>query len=434
MKISETNQENDSDIPRKLLILDLNGTLLRRSARSSVTKHGLRPVYPRPYLPSFREYIFHERTKEWLDTMIWSSAQPHSVADMVKRCFGEDEIVEEPVEKRHDSDWSLYAKTRRLAAVWARDTLGLTSDEYSAWASFFLLEFRLLVLVGNKTPTVKDLVKPWKFLSTRDTSSFDTPETPGAPEASTSTHNVLHSARSTLLVDDSPEKAVRQPFNHVCFKEYDGTAWRDSMQAKRRQGLLAKPLLSEPNLNYEHMTPRQRKVAENKRRHDEEDRNSTTEMDEFLLALIGILDTIKDVGNVAGWVRSGGLSALKDKGQAQTDVQDALEGVHREPNETEDAVLPNGETENEGNQPVNPPRSASPLDVMIANHKARLRSHSPPPASLPNLSSIVVKTGNDLKMWYDDSRVFKSWVEKGKSVLKNLDIDIIDGVDGSIGQ
>lgn len=111
----------DPTTSRKLLVLDLNGTLLLRSAHSgrrgppfpfSRVHHqpALRTIYPRPYLPSFCAYIFHPTTLQWLDTMVWSSAQPHSVNDMVDKCFG--------------------SYKEGLKAIWARDTLGLSSDEY----------------------------------------------------------------------------------------------------------------------------------------------------------------------------------------------------------------------------------------------------------------------------------------------------------------
>ena len=108
----------------KLLILDLNGTLVfrsphRRKDRSAkqydpyadpTIKRALRPVHPRPFLSSLRRYMFHAETRKWLDIMIWSSAQPHSVADMVEHCFGDEKD--------------------QLAAVWARDTLGLSESDY----------------------------------------------------------------------------------------------------------------------------------------------------------------------------------------------------------------------------------------------------------------------------------------------------------------
>lgn len=113
----------DPTSSRKLLVLDLNGTLLRRAPRASKSaprypipgqggfQPRLRSVQPRPYLPSFKSYIFHPSNKEWLDVMVWSSAQPHSVNDMVDKCFRDE---------RH-----------QFVAVWARDTLGLPQHLYS---------------------------------------------------------------------------------------------------------------------------------------------------------------------------------------------------------------------------------------------------------------------------------------------------------------
>lgn len=121
----------DPTASRKLLVLDLNGTLLLRSPHSrdrprapppsysrgrqsadtpSNPYPAPRTVYLRPYLPSFRAYLFHPNTLQWLDTMVWSSAQPHSVNDMVDKCFG--------------------TYKEGLKAIWARDTLGLIGNEY----------------------------------------------------------------------------------------------------------------------------------------------------------------------------------------------------------------------------------------------------------------------------------------------------------------
>lgn len=123
-KLSES-----SDSTRKLLIMDLNGTLLHRAAppkrkdfpavddrpRDSNGRPlpRLRPVHPRPYMPAFRNYLFAQETKQWLDAMIWSSAQPHSVDDMVQKTLGDfkDELL----------------------TIWARDTLGLTDEHYGMY-------------------------------------------------------------------------------------------------------------------------------------------------------------------------------------------------------------------------------------------------------------------------------------------------------------
>ncbi|KAJ7816514.1 hypothetical protein B0H14DRAFT_2844637 [Mycena olivaceomarginata] len=164
--------------PRKLLVLDLNGTLLLRSKRTrsgpSPPNPGItrsRLVHPRPYLGTFKEYIFHPSTKKWLDAMVWSSAQPHSVADMLNHCFGQQQ--------------------REFLAIWARDTLGLPPSLYH-----------------QKTQTTKDLAKPWATF----------------PE---------HSHRTTLLLDDSARKAHLHPHNHVCVREYLAETRRHDLEVSQ---------------------------------------------------------------------------------------------------------------------------------------------------------------------------------------------------------
>ncbi|KAJ7067075.1 hypothetical protein C8F01DRAFT_658274 [Mycena amicta] len=113
------------DGQRKLLIFDLNGTLLLRSPRN----YKERKIYLRPYVRALVAYISHPRTRAWLDVMVWSSAQAHNVREMVERVFGGGEGAGNgPI----------------LRAVWARDTLGLSQNAFY-----------------QKTQTTKDLAKPW---------------------------------------------------------------------------------------------------------------------------------------------------------------------------------------------------------------------------------------------------------------------------------
>ncbi|KAG6850375.1 hypothetical protein H0H93_014329, partial [Arthromyces matolae] len=167
-------------LSRKLLILDLNGTLVyrsphvRRSTRYDPAQRPLRTAHPRPYMPSFRSYLFHQSTRAWLDTMVWSSAQPHSVNDMVQKSFNS-----------HQS---------QLVAIWARDTLGLEETDYH-----------------RKVQTTKDLSKAWSKLP------------------------LSHSARTTLLLDDSPLKAILQPYNHLCIREYTGALRQNDLQSYQRE-------------------------------------------------------------------------------------------------------------------------------------------------------------------------------------------------------
>ena len=152
---------------RKLVILDLNGTLLTRDTTSRHSDDKSKtiqyfPVFPRPYMPTFRAYIFDDRTRAWLDTMVWSSAKPHNVDDMIAQCFGggispaecDGEGTNCGTSNKEDSagDYDEHTDKRgkhetkrgehhNFVAVWARDTFGLTESEYceSAWLSRFYL-------------------------------------------------------------------------------------------------------------------------------------------------------------------------------------------------------------------------------------------------------------------------------------------------------
>lgn len=137
LAISQEPSHKPTDIfaHRKLLILDLNGTLVFRSPHVKRNAYqrmpgqrALRSVHRRPYLLSFEQYLFHPRTRAWLDTMVWSSAQPHSVKDMTEQCF-----------PNHGDD---------LLAIWARDTLGLKEEDYCMY--LFQSLRNSAVLTGTK--------------------------------------------------------------------------------------------------------------------------------------------------------------------------------------------------------------------------------------------------------------------------------------------
>lgn len=137
---------SSSQPPRpKLVVLDLNGSLLWRGAH----KNGKRVAWRRPYLGVFTSYLSHPRTRQslvkhgdqppvtfelfrknlpsrnarskaWkkktlhvyapLDAMVWSSVQPQNVVNMVDAAFGSNQNC--------------------LAGIWSRRMLGLTEQEY----------------------------------------------------------------------------------------------------------------------------------------------------------------------------------------------------------------------------------------------------------------------------------------------------------------
>ena len=143
------------DPPRKLVVLDLNGSLLWRS--NFKTSAGARKAFRRPYVGVLAQYLAHERTTqamvafpnqpgrhamplEWyaddkanferegvgkgkevtvlspLDAMIWSSVQPRNVGDMVDVAFGSLQAV--------------------LRAVWTRSMIGLSRVEYCKYCRY----------------------------------------------------------------------------------------------------------------------------------------------------------------------------------------------------------------------------------------------------------------------------------------------------------
>jgi hypothetical protein len=188
--------------------------------------------------------------------MVWSSAKPHNVDDMVDKALRDD--------RRH------------LAAVWARDTFGLTPDLYSPCTFFLLfLKYSKPLDVDRKTQTIKDLRKPWAALANAFTGG-------------------VHSALTTLLLDDSPKKAACQPHNHLCVPEYTQSLCMGSMRE------LAREKKEGPGAT------------------------AAAKVDPTLLAVIGVLDTLKFQNNVAGWVRAGGLWPTRE--QQQTEATPGNEG------------------------------------------------------------------------------------------------------------
>ncbi|KAJ7054155.1 hypothetical protein C8F01DRAFT_497406 [Mycena amicta] len=299
---------------RKLLILDLNGTLLLRSkhSRGSKQAHGprLRTVHPRPYLPAFREYIFHTNTQEWLDTMVWSSAQPASVADMVNNCFRDQKQL--------------------FLAIWARDTLDLPPELYCEQHSCASTTC-LKAFSSQKTPTTKDLVTPWKAFPS-------------------------HNAQTTLLLDDSVRKAHRHPFNHVCVPEYSADFRRRDLSvlhaSKGPSKLLARVKAGGESATVTAAVPKT--------------------FDETLLAVVGILETLKLQDSVASWIEKGGLVVPSDN--------------HEQPT---------------------------------------------PDALVGQLSSLTLNASPELSTpstWFEREETVRHWADQGRHALAALQIDVVAGV------
>ena len=109
--------------------------------------------------------------------------------------------------------------------------------------------------IDNKTLTVKDLRRPWKFLP----KPYD------------------HSGGTTLLLDDSVDKAQFQPYNHICLTGY--TAARRQLDVQTRRRLLR-------NFSGDPTDP---------------------SYDSMLLAIVGVIEAARKQPDVAHWLATGGL-------------------------------------------------------------------------------------------------------------------------------
>ncbi|RXW19610.1 hypothetical protein EST38_g6239 [Candolleomyces aberdarensis] len=378
----------DSKSQRKLLILDLNGTLVLRSPHTRKNAYQLqgasrplRAVHRRPYLLTFVDYLLDPRTREWLDTMVWSSAQPHSVDDMVNHSF--------------------EGRKGELVAIWARDTLGLNQAAYSACFLRSTVEGILTFSEDRKTQTTKDLAKPWKALS-----------------------HLNHSAKSTLLLDDSPLKAHLQPWNHLCIKEYVSEIRKHDLKVKEGESVQE----LQDRLHEEDSSSTKRKRSEKKVKQLAEriakatadavgDDGKPLEYDQTLLAIVGVLDAVKHEDNIAGWMRSGGLVDVDGAyGRSRSETP----GPSRKRGRPSDEVVPPPLPDSDAlSSPPRPPPSSLPpplsdVEQLEEETGIPLEDKSPPPHSL----------------WFEHPDAFQYWVKRGRTALDELGIEVYHGISG----
>jgi len=167
--------------PQKLLVLDLNNTLVCRKARQS--KWSKAPAI-RPFLSTFLTYLY---TSPAYQVMVWSSSQPENVKAMSQAIgllplsisLEQPQKGQEPVDDERTKEYvlerslaSMSAEEKelhpKLAAVWARDRLNLAPTDYY-----------------RKVETIKDLAQVWKDVG-----------------------DGRWNQSNTLLMDDSDKKAV----------------------------------------------------------------------------------------------------------------------------------------------------------------------------------------------------------------------------------
>lgn len=444
---------DDPRVSRKLLVLDLNGTLLIRSQHSRArdayggvhtsSAPRLRAVQPRPYIPAFRAYLFAPETREWLDTMVWSSAQPHSVADMVDKVFGN-------------------AKSK-LVAVWNRGSLGLSKEDYH-----------------RKALTTKDLTKPWALLPLgASTAEIAVPLEAGyAAEQAGLASSIAHSALTTLLLDDSPHKARLQPYNHVCIPEYTSSFRAKDLQQFQHEKTTRVPQPKKRKRKTNEFVPDQSQSAEmvlpssdldpttisststdvekssipvpSAERADISSQSCAEPYDPTILAVIGVLDEIKNQSSVAGWIRAGGLWDIVPVPEAEAEGESIVIPPASDANMVEDLQSP---TDPQDVQPLTKKelRAAQKLAAKQRKRAEQAALSAGQPVLIADKE--VIPTGNDestmadilvedvpaaapsvsvesVGMWFNDEQTLSYWVRRGRQALDSLGIEADHGVTG----
>lgn len=160
---------------RLLVILDLNGTLIARNRRTGTFKE-------RPALHTFLSYIFHHHVP-----MVFTSARPQNAEKICQVLF-------------------TAHQRQKLAAIWGRDRLGLTREQYNEKVQVYK---RLENVWANKTIQEKH------------------------PEKET-----IWSQANTVLIDDSLLKGLSQPHNLLLVPEFERSKMESETDAVFRELVL----------------------------------------------------------------------------------------------------------------------------------------------------------------------------------------------------
>ncbi|EJD52610.1 hypothetical protein AURDEDRAFT_142524 [Auricularia subglabra TFB-10046 SS5] len=381
---------------RKLLILDLNGTLLFRSKATHPSKP--RRVLLRPYVPAFLQYLFFRDTN--YDLMVWSSAQPVNVKDMVEKVFG--------------------GTRKQLVAVWDRKYFNLSQKDYY-----------------KKSITLKNLEKPWNFLN--------------AARA----EGKQHSAATTLLLDDSTVKASLQPYNHLCVTEFDETAAKHERLLLELEQMRVRSQIPRPDENEKKKQKRLRR-AEAAERAVLDENGEPRGHEDMLLAVIGVLDHIRHETNVANWIKNGGLWAVGPPGHAAAATPQPASAPSALP-DTDEIVSPQPDsiasTPRQSSPAPLPPSSSQIIEVSeVAKDMPDAGSipaaasslpdleedHAQPAAEVAESRAPVEPIGNDREvdplslsdlqapqpMWFEHKENYQHWVAAGRAALQKLAIHV----------
>ncbi|KAJ7691573.1 hypothetical protein B0H17DRAFT_1200988 [Mycena rosella] len=188
----------------KFLIFDLNSTLLLCSPCSYISQ---RKIYLHPYACILVAYIAHPAVYEWLDHMVWSSAQTHNICEMVEHVFStnEGEGKAHPAGGVGSDGMHSPPQTRRYKRQKTSQNRGPSS-----LPSKFCVHPPPCHVHPHIQPPLLPAATPF-FIRISAGQQLH-----GAPAP-------LHGPETTLLIDNLPLKACLQPWNiSVLPRRYNG--------------------------------------------------------------------------------------------------------------------------------------------------------------------------------------------------------------------
>lgn len=266
---------------------------------------------------------------------------------------------------------------------------------------------------------------------------------------------------TTLLLDDSPRKAELQPYNHICIPEYDGTRRKEDLQAFETEKKLTlqahhqipdelgdtavvhdldemiaagEDVKGEPVDNSDEQGGKKRKRKEKKVKKatvmaaSVADFLSGDPYDYILLAVVGILDEVKHQGNVAAWIRSGGLWGITVESGHGDDDFAGFSGGKMPNNTSQDEVGLHEAKRTRGLDEV--PLHADPtgndaISTTIPDRPIEPESVVTPDA---NISNSDKASSASAPMWFENGETVRYWAGRGKKVLEEMGIPILHGI------
>ncbi|KAJ2158736.1 hypothetical protein GGF46_003550 [Coemansia sp. RSA 552] len=167
---------------KQMVVLDLNGTLLWRGPRKDDRS---RNAYPRPHLGELLQFLADN-----FAVMVWSSAQPDSVHEMMTKI--------------------LAPHYQQFVRVWDRRYCDLDGEYFS------------------KAKTVKDLNRICNGFSLEDSPNRDVYKTYNGYKGACVDTKDRWTLENMLIVDDSESKTELQKDNHIFVSTFESPIERKS--------------------------------------------------------------------------------------------------------------------------------------------------------------------------------------------------------------